>query len=107
MCDEIEVCELNPCYNLREEESGLSFIDGVLIDILDEFSSVGEFHNHVDMCGRIQNFVEFDDMWMFDEFKYFDLSFDLFRQKGTFDIIFLFFIRSLFIILTATRSPVN
>lgn len=44
---------------------------------------------------------------MVDEFEDADLPFDLLARGGTLEIICLFFILRLFIILTATLTPVR
>jgi len=79
----------------------------MFVNILKELTTLGHFHNNKDISRGIQHFIEFDDVGVFDKFEYFYLSFDLLRVGGTLEIIFLFFIRDLFIILTATRWPVN
>jgi len=75
--------------------------------IIIELSALCVLHDDEDVIGGIEDFVEFDDILVVDEFEYFDLSFDLSRRSTTLDIIFLFFILRLFRILTATFNPVK
>ena len=60
--------------------------------IIIELSALCVLHDDEDVIGGIEDFVEFDDILVVDEFEYFDLSYDLSRRSTTLDIIFLCFI---------------
>jgi hypothetical protein len=107
MGNKVEMCKLNTLYNLHEEKPRLVFSKFMLVDVLKQLATRCHLHDHKNIGGSIQYFVEFDDVGVFDELEYFDLAFHLLREEGTLDIIFLFFIRALLMILTATRWPVR
>lgn len=92
--------------NLFEEEPRVLLGDVVILYIVIEFAALCEFHDDEDIVGGVEYFVQFDDVLVVDEFEYFDLSFDLGLNWVTLEIIFLFFILRLFMIFTATRTPV-
>lgn len=79
----------------------------MLLDILVQFSSFGDFHDDEDVVGAIQYLIQLDDVGMIDEFQYFYFSFDLRDGGGTLEIIFTFLIFSLLMILTATGRLVR
>lgn len=82
------------------------FCDIVILYVIIEFATFSELHDDKDVVGGIEYLVKFDDIFVVDELEDFDLSFDLDDKRITLDIMFLFFILRLFMILTATRTPV-
>jgi len=106
MCDEVGVGVGNSADDLFEEEPGVLLRDIIILYIVVEFAALGELHNHEDVVGRVQHLVQLDDILVVDEFQDLDLPFHLPRALGTFEIMFLFFILRLFMILTATCTPV-
>jgi len=106
MCYEIVVSEGNSTNNLFEKEASVLLGDFIILYIIIELSSLRKFHDDKDIFSGVKYFIEFDNVLVVDEFEYFDLSFDLNRGMVTLEIMFLFFIRRLFIIFTATRTPV-
>lgn len=75
--------------------------------IIIELPTLCIFHDDKNIVGSIQYLIKFDDIFVIDEFQYFDLSFDLHVGGNTLEIMFLFFILRLFMILTATLTPVR
>ena len=64
----IAVNVLDPIDDLLEVESGLLLGEGSL-DAVVEFALARQFHDHVDVIGGIEDFVEFDDIGVVDEFE--------------------------------------
>lgn len=93
--------------DLPEEQFDLLLGQVVMLDVLVQFSPGGHLHDHEDIIGRVEYFVQFDDIGVADELEYLDLAFDLPKGGGTLGIIFLFFILRLLRILMATRTPVR
>ena len=107
MCDEVEVGIGDPTDDLLEEKPGIILADVVILYVVVQLSTFGKFHNDEDIVAGVQNFVKFDDVVVVDEFENPDFPFDLGRGRGTFEIMCLPFILRLFIIFTATRTPVR
>jgi len=97
----------NPINYLSKEELSFFFLNVMRLNVVVELSSFCQFHDDKDVVGGVQHFIEFDNIGMVNKFQYFDLSFDLNTNSYTFEIMFLFFIFRLFIILTATFTPVK
>lgn len=93
--------------DLFEEETGIFLVDIVVLDVVVEFSPLCEFHDDEDVVGGVEHFVEFDDVVVVDELKDPNLPLDLSLDTCTLEIICLFFILRLFIIFTATLTPVR
>ena len=107
MSDKVLMSIVHTSHDLLEDASRLIFRDLVALDVIIEFSSLGQLHYDEDVVSRIEDLIQFDDVWVVDEFKYLDLPFDLLIQRLTLDIMFLFFILRLFNIFTATFTPVK
>lgn len=52
---------------LSEEELGFVFADLVGLKIVKEFSSFGQLHDHEDVIGGVEHFVELDDVGVANE----------------------------------------
>jgi hypothetical protein len=107
MGDQVEMRILYPFDDLAEKEFNVFLSELVLVDKLIQFTSLGYLHNNKYVSGGVEYLVQFDDVRMTDKFKDFDFACDLRRGKATLEIMFLFFILSLFNILMATRRPVS
>lgn len=107
MGDEVEMRVAHPADDLPEEEARLLLADVVILDVVVQFSSVGQFHDHEDVVGGVEHLVQLDDILMRDELEDLDLALDLRGEGGTLDIRFLFFILRLLMILMATFTPVR
>lgn len=82
-------------------------MDIIVLNIVIELPFFSDLHDDKDIIGRIKDFIELDDILVIDELEYSDFSFYLSYKETTFDIIFLLFILRLFMIFTATRTPVR
>lgn len=107
MGDEIEVGVFDCFDDLSEEDFGLLFSELILIDVLIEFSSFSHFHDDEDICGCVEDVIEFDDVGVTDVFEYFEFATDLGVGWGTLEIMFMFLSLCLLRILMATRIPVS
>lgn len=77
MCNQIVMCVGYSTDNLFKKEPSILFGNIVVLDIVIELTSFCKFHNDEDVVGRIQHFVQFDNVLMIDKFQYFDLSLHL------------------------------
>jgi len=93
--------------DLSEEGQGLILSEIVVLYVVVELSALGHLHDHKDVTGGVQHFVEFDYVRVVDKLEDPDLPLDLPHHTSTFEIMFLFFILDLFRILTATFVPVR
>ena len=94
-------------YDLFEEESRIFLTYLIILDVIIELSSLSQFHDHEDIIAGVKNFIELYNIVMIYELKDTYLSFDLSTNQNTLDIMCLLFILRLFIILTATGTPVR
>lgn len=92
--------------DLFEVEFGLVLVNIVILYEVIEFSIAGQLHDNEDIVGRVQHFVELDDVGMVNEFQYLYFSFHLICKISTLEIMFLFRIFLLLMIFTATFTPV-
>lgn len=77
MCDEVEVGIGDPADDLLEEKSGIVLTNIVILNVVVQLSTLGEFHNDEDVVAGVQNFVKFDYVVMVDEFEDPNFPFDL------------------------------
>lgn len=107
MRDEVKVGPFESLDDLGEERpcSALGIVVG--LEILVELPPRRQLHDDKDVCGGVEDFVELDDVGVVEGLMVPDLPLDLHTLATTFDIIFLFFILTLLIILTATLAPVS
>jgi hypothetical protein len=104
---EVKVGPFESLDDLGEEGPGSTLGIVVGLEILVELSSRRQLHDYEDVCGGVEDFVELDDVGMVKGLVVPDLPLDLHTLATTFDIIFLFFILTLLMILTATLAPVS
>ncbi len=79
--DEVGVGICDSADDLFEEEAGLVLADVIVLDVIVKFATFCVFHYHKDVVGRVQYFVELDDVLMVDKLKdaYFPLDLSLGR----------------------------
>lgn len=101
------MCKLNTLHNLTKEMLCFLLISTVALDKLIQLTSSCHFHHHEDVLIGVQNFIELDDVRVSQELENFHFSLHLTPITLTFEIICWFCIFSLFIIFTATVTPVG
>jgi hypothetical protein len=57
-----------PTNDLLKKEFGFLFGKDIIVDIIVELSTLGVFHNDEDIIGGIEYFIEFDNIFVIDEF---------------------------------------
>lgn len=107
MSDEVVVGIVDSADDLLEEEAGVFLADLIELDIVVQLAPLSQLHDHEDVVAGVEDLVELDDVVVVDELEDPYFPFDLNRPATTFDIMCLLFIFRLFIILTATRTPVR
>lgn len=93
--------------DLYEKIFSLFLSEIVLIDVLVQIFPCSHLHDDVDIGGGVEDLIEFNYVGVIDEFQYSDLALHLRCYRLTLEIIFLFLIRALLMILTATLTPVS
>ena len=92
---------------LSEKPFGLFLLHIIVLNVIVQFSLICHLHDHEDVSSCIKHLIQFDDAGVVDKLQNADLPFDLVQRWSTLDIIFVFFIRALLMILTATLTPVK
>lgn len=105
--DEVEVGCFDPRDDFAEEVFGLLFVDIIILDVVIELSFFGHLHHNENVGCCVQHLIKLDNVGVVDKLQDADLPLDLLPSTTTFEIMFLFFIRALFMIFTATRTPVK
>ncbi len=101
------MCIAHSTDDLSEECLGFLLADVVILNVVVELPPVSQLHYNEYIVGGVQYFVELNYILVANKLKDFYLSLHLSRPIPTLEIIFLFFIFRLFIIFTATLTPVR
>jgi len=107
MSYEVVVGVVDSADDLLEEEPCIFLADLIELDVVVQFASLGQLHDDEYVVAGVQDLVKLDDIVVVDELEDSYFPFDLNQQLATLDIMCLLFILRLFIILTATRTPVR
>lgn len=107
MRDEVVVGIVDSTDDLLEEEACVIFADLIELDIVVQLAALSQLHDDEDIVAGVEDLVKLNNVVVVDELQDPDLPFDLNPYVRTLEIMCLLFIFRLFIIFTATRTPVR
>ncbi len=107
MRNELQVDCLHSIDDLSEQIFCAFFRKTSIFYQIEQILIVGHFHHHINVRIGVQHFIKLDDVGMVEDLEDANLTLYLFKAIFTLEIIFLFFILGLFMILTATLTPVR